>query len=127
MIADQLKDRKPGDKPRFFLHDEMKAWLKENMVVTLSSQAMRSSDFALTQKLNLFEQLTTGHHVDLEISIAGETLTRMTTAINMSSYEKAFQTLTHVVETCMIQISNLREENNQLRKRIELIETPLPL
>lgn len=127
MIDDILKDRKPGDKPRFFLHDEMKQWLKENLVVSMTTMSARSSDYNLRQKLSLYEDLITGVDIDLDISIAGENIIRTVAPVRMGSHEKAFQTLVNVVENCMVQITQLQAENQELRKRIELIENPLPV
>lgn len=127
MIEDILKERKPGDKPRFFLHDEMKQWLKENLIVSMKTLSTGSTDYNLRQKLSLYEDLTTGVNIDLDISIAGENIIRIVTPIHMRSHEKAFQTLVNVVETCMVKITQLEAENQELRKRVELIENPLPV
>jgi hypothetical protein len=35
MIDEILTEERVGQKPRFFLHDEVKAWLKENMQLSL--------------------------------------------------------------------------------------------
>ena len=127
MIEDILKERKPGDKPRFFLHDEMKEWLKENLSINMTAVDEGSTDYNLRQKLSLYEDLTTGVNIDLDISIAGENIIRTVTPIHMRSHEKAFQTLANVVENCMIKITQLEADNQELKRRIELIENPLPV
>lgn len=127
MIEDILKERKPGDKPRFFLHDEMKEWLKENLSINMTAVDEGSTDYNLRQKLSLYEDLTTGVNIDLDISIAGENIIRTIAPVHMRSHEKAFQTLVNVVETCMVKITQLEAENQELKRRIELIENPLPV
>jgi predicted aldo/keto reductase-like oxidoreductase len=127
MIDQILKDHKPGEKPRFFLHDEMKAWLGDNLDIQVIHGVNKSADFTLSGKLGLYETLTAGHNLQITVRLAGEIISMHGVNLSLVDHEQAFKCLANVTENCMIQITQLQQENLELKRRIDLIENPLPL
>ena len=127
MIDQILKDHKPGEKPRFFLHDEMKAWLGDHLKIDLEAGVNQSANYDLVNKLSLPSALTIGTWVRINVSLDGESIISQGININMLDHEKAFVTLSNVVETCMVKITQLQIANEELTRRIQLLETPLPV
>lgn len=127
MIDEVLKQHQPGDKPRFFLHDEMKAWLSDHLNITIEAGNNRSGDYSLQTKLNMHQGLTVGSWIRINVLIDGEPVAVKGINWYMEDHEKAFQTLATVAENCMIHIQKLQAENQELIRRIELLENPLPV
>lgn len=127
MIDDILKQHQPGTKPRFFLHDEMKAWLCEHLDLKVSASVNHSIDYNLQTKLGLLDTLPVGHALVIEIELAGETIVKEGVNLRMGEYEQAFKCLANVSEQCMLKITQLEQENQDLKRRIELLENPLPV
>jgi hypothetical protein len=127
MIDQILKDHKPGEKPRFFLHDEMKAWLADNLDITIIHSVNKSVDSTLSGKLGLYETLTAGHNLQITVRLAGETISMHGVNLPLVDHEQAFRCLANVAENCMVQINQLQVENLELKRRLDLIENPLPL
>lgn len=126
MITDIIKDRKPGDKPRFFLHDEMKQWLKDNLILSVDTMNIYSYDSTLIKMLNV-HSITTGHNLSIRCSIDGEHIAAYTSQLHMQGYEETLKTLANVCTNCMQHINQLHAENQELKKRIELLENPIPV
>lgn len=126
MISETLKDYKPGDKPRFFLHDEVKQWLKDNLKVTVQSGDKPLNDPHVSGMLNA-AGLVEGHSLFIQIAIDNELICDRFCKFENTGYPQALKTLTNVMTSCMQQINQLHAENEELRKRIELLETPLPV
>ena len=122
MIADVLKDHKPGDKPRFFLHDEMKAWLKDHLDIKITYGENRSFDYEMQGKLALNNTLPVGFYMSITLSLDGELVAIQQFNIPMQEYEKAFKTICNVSETCMIQINRLLSEVQILQQRVQELE-----
>jgi hypothetical protein len=127
MIDQILKDHKPGEKPRFFLHNEMKAWLGDNLDIQVIHGENRSTDYSLQSKLGLNNTLPVGHHLSITLSIDKEPITVRGINLPMTEYEHALRCLANVTENCMKHINQLQLENLELRRRLDLIENPLPL
>ena len=122
MIEDVLKQHKPGDKPRFFLHDEMKAWLKDHLDVKITHGENRSSDYNLQQKLNLNNTLPVSFYVSITLSLDEEPVAMQQFLLPMQEYERAFQAIANVSENCMIHINRLMSEVQILQQRIQQLE-----
>jgi hypothetical protein len=118
MIEDILKERKPGDKPRFFLHDEMKLWLKDNLKIYSHAITQGQGHSPLQNKLNLSAPLPNEYVIQTGISMDGEQLSYTTVSINLRQYEQALQTMSNVVETCMKEILILQHDNKMLKELI---------
>lgn len=127
MIDQILKDRTPDQKPRFFLHDEMKAWLADNLKVTMQASANKSIDYRLQSQLGLYDTLTAAHNVSISIELAGETIEHTHVTLHYDQYEKSMQSLANVAERCVTAIHRLEAENAELKRRIDLLENPLPV
>lgn len=124
MIADVLKEHKPGDKPRFFLHDEMKEWLKNHLTISVTHGENRSTDYNLQQKLNLTYSLPIGFNISFTMSLDGEPVAIQEFNLPMHDYERAFKCLANVNERCMLEINNLLHQNYLLQNRIQKLENP---
>ena len=122
MIDDILKEHKPGDKPRFFLHDEMKEWLKDHLTLTVTDGESRSSDYNLQQKLNLNDRLPIGFDLSFTLSLDREFIAFRKVHLSMQEYERAFQCVANVNEKCMIEINRLISEVQVLQQRIHELE-----
>lgn len=122
MIDQILKDHKTGEKPRFFLHDEMKAWLADNLVVTATMSANHSIDYDLQNKLGLQYSLTSGFSIVVSTSIAGEFISVQPVQVNLTDHERAFRCLTSVSENCMAEITRLGEMVRTLHERLLELE-----
>lgn len=121
-----MKDRKEGDKPRFFLHDEMKAWLRDNLRFQITANAMESLDADLKYKLGV-NDLSIGHSLHISVLLDGETISFMGYTLDMAGYEKSIKTISNVLTTCMERINQLEYQNQELKRRIELLEQPLSI
>lgn len=79
MIDDVLKERQEGDKPRFFLHEELKAWLANNMNISVLTRgtgfkAVGSIAYIDQPAFNRYREtvtLTTGYEVSSMTTIDG--------------------------------------------------------
>lgn len=127
MIADTLKDRKPRDKPRFFLHDEMKQWLKDHLQVSHVVSTVSEYDSSLGAKLNSRGAFTRSIHSIVTLSIDNEVITESQYVTQVDGIKDSIKPLVNVSEACMIKISQLEAENEQLKRRIELLENPIPV
>lgn len=128
MIDQILKDRKPGDPPRFFLHDEMKAWLADNLRITIQAGVNHAYDYTLGQKLKVYSgNFPAGIHINVEASIADELFVSQGSNYSLHEYVESLRSLATVSEECMFRILDLQRENEELKRRLDLIENPLPL
>jgi len=128
MIDQILKDHKPGEKPRFFLHDEMKAWLADNLKIGIDAGINHEYDYNLTQKLGIHSgYLPAGINIKVDVLIDNEVLVSQGSNTYFPEIVTALKCLSNVSEQCMIQIRNLQIQNEELKRRIELLETPLPI
>lgn len=126
MIDDVLKNREPGQKPRFFLHEEMKAWLKDNMKLEVSAYTGDSLDYSLKNKLNV-ANLPNQIIMNASLTIDGEVLGTSYKLLNFQGWIDAMGCMSRVTEQCMMQIQMLQNENAELKRRIDFIENPLPI
>jgi hypothetical protein len=125
MITEILKERAPDQKPRFFLHDEMIAWLKDNLKVKVQPCfTANAPDYDLAGKLGCSHVIPTHLQLDVTVKVGDEVIITECTVAHAEPYLSALKTLANVVEQCMIHINELHAANNELQKRIELIDKP---
>lgn len=124
MIDQILKDRKPGDNPRFFLHDEIKAWLGDHLKIQLVHSENHSMDYDLQRKLGLSNTLPVIHNISLRISVDDELISQKHIRLPMEEYEKAIKTLSNVCQSCMMEINHLNSKVAELQQRIDQSEKP---
>ena len=124
MIQDVLKQHKPGDKPRFFLHDEMKAWLGDNLNITVTTSPNSSYDHTLATKLGV-PHIVVGHSLVITVYVDNEMIATQGVNIIDPDREQVLKTLANVCEKCMIEINDLTYKVGELRRRLDLIENPI--
>lgn len=133
MIDDMLKERKQGDKPRFFLHEEMKAWLADNInlattVDCVDYKYVASVAYMDQPKFNRYQEnitLPTTFKVSSIPSIDGTSLGFIAhTYMDLTPYAKVIDVLTKRVE----ELESVRNADvaqliaNQIVLQNELIE-----
>lgn len=124
MIDQILKDHKPGEKPRFFLHDEMKAWLGDHLNIVITTSPNSSYDQNLASKLGV-PHIVVGHSLTITLYLDNEPITVQGVNIIDPNREQVFKTLANVCEKCMIEINDLTYKVGELRRRLDLIENPI--
>lgn len=130
MINDMLKERKEGDKPRFFLHDEMKTWLSDNLQISTKFYPNYSANYHLQQALHKYKcyaMPVVGLAIESEVKIAGTTIQLLGTNVSMMENEVILGTLFHNQDRLQYSIDMLLVENELLKKRLDLLENPLPI
>lgn len=78
MIDQILKDRTADQKPRFFLHDEMTAWLSDNLEVRTVLTPNHVTDYSVVsglQKINVYNKLVGGVTTETTVYIGGQPIT----------------------------------------------------
>jgi hypothetical protein len=123
MIQDVMKDRKPGDKPRFFLHDELKEWLADNLQVSITSHTHQSLDAFITSRLKVGPIV--GHTVSLEVKLAGEVIDIRTTQLMNQDAERTIRHILQLLEAHHRLCQDLRLELAALETRVNTLETKL--
>jgi hypothetical protein len=118
MMDEILKEHKPGDKPRFFLHDEMKAWLADHLKVETAVVKKESTDLELQEKLNLHKGLSTGHVAHIRVSLDGKIISKQNIDLDYTDHYQAIKTLANVVESCMVHINRLTSEVHVLQSMV---------
>lgn len=107
MIDDMLKERKQGDKPRFFLHEEMKAWLGDNLNIATTVRStneayVRSVAHMDQPKYNRYEEnllVPKGFEISSVTLIDGMSVGPIAhTYIDLTNYVKVINVLTKRVE-----------------------------
>jgi hypothetical protein len=90
MIDQILKEHKTGDKPRFFLHDEIKAWLQDHLYLVIKGGINRSADMETAQKLGLKQGIPAGFYIELAVMLNGDVVTTAARNITMTEIPEAF-------------------------------------
>jgi len=125
MIDQILKDRKPGDPPRFFLHDEMKAWLADHLRITIQAGVNHAYDYTLGQKLKVYSgNFPAAINIKVEAYIADELIVSHGCNQSLLEYVESLRSLATVTEECMFRIVDLQRENEEFKRRLDLIENP---
>lgn len=118
MIDDILKDRTEGQKPRFFLHDEMKEWLTENLEIKARLIPNQVTDYSLSQllqRLNIYGSLTGGVTMEISASIAGNYMPVMGTTASFNPDISVMYSLLKDREDKDQIIATLRNQINYLK------------
>ena len=128
MITDILEDREKDQKPRFFLHDEMKSWLQEQMCISISDQtydqvwvnsvAEAGTPYAYREQIKLDGK----RHLQITPMISGIMLASNSFEIDLSPYRSVIVSLTKRVEYLEQSNQDLRTFINQLESRIIKLE-----
>lgn len=130
MINSILQERKPEDKPRFFLHDEVKAWLGDNLQINIRVSPNYSCKWDLQNKLQqyqIYNPLLIGFSLESSVLIDGETIQLQGSNTLMLEMEQLASLLVTRLEMYDNQIKHLNATNEHLARRIELLENPIPL
>ena len=122
MITDILKEREKDQAPRFFLHDEMKAWLGEQMQMSISDQTMddvwvdsvaeAGTPYAYREQIKLSGK----RYIHITPMIAGQMLPTKGFEIDMSTFRTVIISLTK-------RVGFLEQSNHDLRNFINTLET----
>ena len=128
MIADILMEREKDQKPRFFLHDEMKAWLADQMQMSLSDQTMddvwvdsvaeAGTPYAYREQIKLSGK----RYIAITPMIAGQMLPTKGFEIDMSTFRTVIVSLTKRVEYLEKTNQDLRTFINNFETRIQKLE-----
>jgi hypothetical protein len=117
MITDEIKkEYNPEHKPRFFLHDEMKLWLKEHLNITLINQKNVSSTL-IHNKLNIYG-LIDKQSTMLSVSIAGEFICTSNIEIDNSKNIEALEKIVNFSEITMSKTLELETKIRELEQRL---------
>lgn len=130
MIDDIMKERTPEAKPRFFLHDEVKAWLADNLQVNIQLTPNHSTHWGLQNRIQnygIYSPLVAGFALESRIMVAGETIQLQGSNISMAHHLDVIQKLLEKIDMTEAQIQHLNASNEHLVRRIELLENPLPV
>ena len=111
MIDDVLKERKQNDKPRFFLHEEMKAWLADNMNISVLT---RGTGFKAVGSIAYIDQPAFNRY--------RETVT-LTTGFEISSMATIDGTPIGYSSNTYIDLSPIVNVIDTLAKRVHELET----
>jgi hypothetical protein len=117
MITDEIKkEYNPEHKPRFFLHDEMKLWLKEHLNITLINQKNVSSTL-IHNKLNIYG-LIDKQSTMLSVSIAGEFICTSNIEIDNSKNIEALEKIVNFLEVTMSKTIYLESKIKELEEKL---------
>lgn len=124
MIGEILKEKKPEDKPKFFLHDEVKLWLKDHLRITQSFTPDAMFDYELGTKFQTFSGFIRGLESKISIHIDSELVTETFTTISLDIY-RPLKKLSDHIDLRTSQVIYLENKVRDLEKRIEELEKPL--
>jgi hypothetical protein len=129
MIDEILTEERVGQKPRFFLHDEVKAWLVDNMQTTVLTQiettewvqSMANMDQPYYNRYLESLQLPTRINVMTISSCDGKTVgCTKTSTFDLSDYAKIIKSSAKRIDELEKNIQQLL--SNQMIMQQELIE-----
>ena len=128
MISDILEQREKDQKPRFFLHDEMKSWLQEQMCINISDQtydqvwvdsvAEAGTPYAYREQIKLDGR----RRLQITPMIAGMMMPSNSIEIDLSTYRTVIVSLTKRVQYLEQSNQDLRTFINNLETRIQKLE-----
>lgn len=123
MITDEIKkEYNPEHKPRFFLHDEMKLWLKDNLKLYLINGLGNPVFGNTAQKLNLYHPLRHDFTSIVKITIDDEVLSESTLYIDNQGTTDAITKLTELLEVTMNKNAELSAELGLLKLEVEQLK-----
>lgn len=123
MITDILKQK--TDKPRFFLHDEVKAWLGDNLRVNIRVAPNYSANWDLQNKLQnygWYNPITVGFAMETTISVNEEIIQMQGSNTLMLENESLTTMMIKRFESYDAHIQHLEATNQMLQRRIETLE-----
>ena len=108
-------------KPKFFLHDETIAWLKDNMTISnvVHMSAVRGE---YVDKLDVQGILMKDITPCVMVSIADVPICNTMINIPMQGYVKAIEKLVHINENLMIALTRQQQEINTLQIEVETLK-----
>lgn len=131
MIDDILQERTPEQKPRFFLHDEMKAWLADNLEIKFRLSPNFSSDYKVINELQnnygIYTPPLAGIAIETRVVVAGETIQLAGSNTQMLDSSFIYQIVLREAEIAKQQHAKLQYDYEQLKRRVDLLENPLPI
>ena len=114
MIDEILKEDRVGKKPRFFLHDEVKAWLSDNLQATILV-SVQTTDWiqsvAVPSRLSIISMMT------CDSQLVGNS---HYSEIDLSEYTKVIKASCKRIDE--LEINNRQLGNNQVVMQNEIIE-----
>ena len=116
MIDDILKQHKEGDKPRFFLHDEMVEWLKDNLEIDLMIIPKYLPYTEVHQKLEIKSDISNGFEIQIQLMIDGKPIS-LKKWLHMESHE-ALEKMTYYIEKLIINSTRLEQKIIELEQKI---------
>lgn len=126
MIADILKEKTPETKPRFFLHDEVKAWLHDNLEVRIKVVPSYSTNWDMQsrlQNLGFYRPIVTSFMLQTNVTIAGETAAYIESDSILTSTEDLTALVIAQNQVMKEEFTKLYTENEKLKERIYYLET----
>ena len=128
MISDILEQREKDQKPRFFLHDEMKSWLQDQMQISICDQiydqvwvdsvAEAGTPYAYREQIKLDGR----RRLQITPMIAGMMMPSNSIEIDLSTYRTVIVSLTKRVQYLEQSNQDLRTFINNLETRIQKLE-----
>ena len=128
MITYILEDREKDQKPRFFLHDEMKSWLQDQMQISICDQiydqvwvdsvAEAGTPYAYREQIKLDGR----RRLQITPMIAGMMMPSNSIEIDLSTYRTVIVSLTKRVQYLEQSNQDLRTFINNLETRIQKLE-----
>jgi hypothetical protein len=112
----------PDHKPRFFLHDEMKLWLKDNLRLHVINHLGTPAIGNATQKLNLFHPIKCDISSGIDIVIDGESISQHIIYFDNTGVSEALTKLTEYLEIAMLKNAELATEVGTLKLEIEQLK-----
>lgn len=128
MISDILEEREKDQAPRFFLHDEMKSWLQNQMSISISDQTYdqvwvncvveAGTPYAYREQIKLDGR----RRLQITPMIAGTMMASNCFEIDLTPYRSTIVSLTKRVEYLEQSDQDLRTFIRQLETRIQKLE-----
>jgi hypothetical protein len=119
-ISEILEDRKPGDKPRFFLHDELIAWLKDNL--TISTYVTHSTDYGLGVKFGITQGIPVSMIINTKIMLDDTTISETVSHTPIGGISEAFKSINTVLEKIIYNVAELNKTIVILEEKIKELE-----
>lgn len=129
MITEILEKREKDQAPRFFLHDEMKAWLASNLTTIISDQTYDEQYVDTVSNPGTYNAYRHQHRLigkkrfQIGSMIAGQMIPSSGIfEIDLTSYREVIASLTKRVDYLEQRNQDLRNFINQLESRIIKLE-----
>jgi hypothetical protein len=136
MIDEILTQERVGQKPRFFLHDEVKAWLVDNMQTTVLTQiemtdwvqSMANMDQPYYNRYLESVQLPTRINVITITTCDGETVgCTKTSTFDLSEYAKIIKSSGKRIDELQKNITQLVDNQKVMQQELVELKTELDL